>query len=430
MPRKKLNRLTDADITALKPKHGQRYPYADSDQRGLYIRVSPSGVKAFYATARAPRVLTGAKRKQKWVPLGRHPEVTIEEAREKAKEVIKRIEAGQPAVEPEPVKPDTLGEVAENWLKRYVVEKKKLRTEKDIRRRLTRFVEPTTLWDRPFVSIKRGDFASLLDDIEDGYGTRQADQTLTDLRSMATWYATRNGDYLPPFIRGMKRGVETSRERILNDTEIAMLWQAAGDAGRFGAILKLALLTGQRRDKLISMQWDDIRDGVWYVPHEAREKPNGGALTLPPLALEIIEAQGQLQSNGKWVFPGYRGTGHIAGIGMFRQAFDRRLAALGWDQIVRKDTKGQPIPPGWTIHDLRRTARSLMSRKETGISRDTAERVLGHVIGSKVERTYDRDEYIEPKAEALAALAALVERIVNPPSADDGKIVELAQRRG
>ena len=87
MPRKKLNRLTDADIAALKPKHGQRYPYADSDQRGLYIRVSPSGVKAFYATARAPRVLTGAKRKQKWVPLGRHPEVTIEEAREKAKEV-------------------------------------------------------------------------------------------------------------------------------------------------------------------------------------------------------------------------------------------------------------------------------------------------------------------------------------------------------
>jgi integrase len=429
MPRKKLNRLTDADIAALKPKHGQRYPYADSDQRGLYIRVSPSGVKAFYATARAPRTLAGAKRKQKWVPLGRHPEVTIEEAREKAKEVIKRIEAGQPAVEPEPVKPDTLGEVAEGWLKRYVVEKKKLRTEKDIRRRLTRFVKPTTLWDRPFVSIKRGDFASLLDDIEDGYGTRQADQTLTDLRSMATWYATRNGDYLPPFIRGMKRGVETSRERTLNDEEIRTIWQAAGDAGRFGAIVKLALLLGQRRDKLITMQREHIRAGAWHVPHEDREKPNGGSLVLPKLAVEIIEAQGQLESNSKWVFPGYRGTGHIAGIGMFKQAFDKRLAALGWDKIVRIDAKGRPIEPGWTLHDLRRTARSLMSRKETGISRDTAERVLGHVIGSKVERTYDRDEYVEAKAEALAALARLVERIVSPPPADDDKVVELAQHR-
>jgi len=429
MPRKKLNRLTDADIAALKLKQGQRYPHADSDQRGLYIRVSPSGVKAFYATARAPRTLAGAKRKQKWVPLGRHPEVTIEEAREKAKEVIKRIEAGKPAVEPEPVKPDTLGEVAEGWLKRYVVEKKKLRTEKDIRRRLTRFVKPTTLWDRPFVSIKRGDFASLLDDIEDGYGTRQADQTLTDLRSMATWYATRNGDYLPPFIRGMKRGVETSRERVLNDAEIAMLWQAAGDAGRFGAVLQLALLTGQRRDKLISMRWDDLHGDTWHVPHEGREKPNGGSLVLPKLALEIIEAQGRLESNAGWVFPGYRGTGHISGIGMFKKAFDKQLAALGWEQIVRVDAKGRPISPNWTVHDLRRTCRSLMSRKETGIDRDVAERVLGHVVGSKVERTYDRDPYIEVKAEALAALARLVERIVSPPSADD-KVVELAQRRG
>jgi len=180
MPRKKPNELTDADIAALKPKHGQRTPYADSDQRGLYIRVSPSGVKMFYATARAPRVLDGAKRKQIWSPIGRHPDMTVEEARERAKEIIKRIEAGQPAVEPEPVKPDTLGDVAEGWLLRYVTVKK-LRTERDIRRRLTKFVKPTTLWDRAFVSIKRGDFAHLLDDIEDGHGTRQANQTLSDL---------------------------------------------------------------------------------------------------------------------------------------------------------------------------------------------------------------------------------------------------------
>jgi integrase len=113
-------------------------------------------------------------------------------------------------------------------------------------------------------------------------------------------------------------------------------------------------------------------------------------------------------------------------MGLFKAAFDKRLAALGWDQIVRIDAKGRPVELGWTIHDLRRTARSLMSR--AGINRDHAERVLGHVIGSTVERTYDRDPYIEAKAEALAALAGLIERILNPP--DDGKVVELAQRRG
>jgi hypothetical protein len=70
-----------------------------------------------------------------------------------------------------------------------------------------------------------------------------------------------------------------------------------------------------------------------------------------------------------------------------------------------------------------------MSRKEAGISRDSAERVLGHVVGSAVERIYDRDPYIEAKAEALAALAGLIERLLNPPP-DDGKVVELAQPPG
>src|SRR5271170_415141 len=96
---------------------------------------------------------------------------------------------------------------------------------------------------------------------------------------------------------------------------------------QFGAIVRLALLTGQRRGKLVSMRWDHICDGVWYVPSVGREKNAGGALVLPKLALEIIESQGQ--RNGRWVFPGYRGTGHISGVGMLKQAFDKRLAALG-----------------------------------------------------------------------------------------------------
>jgi integrase len=374
--------------------------YADSDQRGLYIRVSPSGVKAFYATARAPSVLNGAKRKQLWVPIGRHPEMSIKDARARAAEVIMRIEAGKPAVEPAPVRQDSLGEVARGWLKRHVVEKGLL-SEKAIRRRLTKFVKPTTLWDREFASIEREDYARLLDDIQDGHGTRQTNQTLTDLRSIANWYATRNGKYIPPFIRGMKRGVEVSRNRVLTDDEIRLIWSAAGEADRFGAIVRLALLTGQRRGKLMSMRWDDIKDGVWYVPSEGREKPAGGALVLPKLALEIIEAQGQHARNPKWVFPGYRGTGHIAGVGMLKARFDKRLP---------------PDMLGWTLHDLRRTARSLMSRKETGILRDHAERVLGHVIGSRVERTYDRELYTEDKADALTALAALIGRIISGPA--------------
>ena len=66
---------------------------------------------------------------------------------------------------------------------------------------------------------------------------------------------------------------------------------------------------------------------------------------------------------------------------------------------------------GWTLHDLRRTARSLMSR--AGVNSDHAERCLGHVIGG-VRGTYDRHEYYEEKRHAFEALAAQIERILNP----------------
>ena len=78
----------------------------------------------------------------------------------------------------------------------------------------------------------------------------------------------------------------------------------------------------------------------------------------------------------------------------------------------------------WTLHDLRRTARSLMSR--AGVPRDHAERVLGHAIAG-VEGVYDRHAYEDEKADALDKLAQLIDRIVNPP--DQTNVVPLAGRR-
>ena len=85
----------------------------------------------------------------------------------------------------------------------------------------------------------------------------------------------------------------------------------------------------------------------------------------------------------------------------------------GWSKSKRKfDAKLEGVKP-WVLHDLRRTARSLMSRAQ--VRPDIAERVLGHVIKG-VEGVYDRHSYAEEKAHALKALAGLIERIVNPPA--------------
>jgi integrase len=81
---------------------------------------------------------------------------------------------------------------------------------------------------------------------------------------------------------------------------------------------------------------------------------------------------------------------------------------------------------GWVLHDLRRTARSLMSR--AGVPREHAERVLGHVIGG-IEQVYDRHQYKTEKGAALAKLAALIDSIVHPRSADVLPMKGKKQRR-
>jgi integrase len=86
--------------------------------------------------------------------------------------------------------------------------------------------------------------------------------------------------------------------------------------------------------------------------------------------------------------------------GMFKAKFDAKLPS---------------DMPNWRLHDLRRTARSLMSR--AGVSSEHAERVMGHAIGG-VEGIYDRHAYADEKAEALNKLAALIDSIVHPLSAD------------
>jgi integrase len=115
-------------------------------------------------------------------------------------------------------------------------------------------------------------------------------------------------------------------------------------------------------------------------------------LVLPEAALAIIRAQDRIGDN-PYVFAG-RGDGPYRGFSAGKATFDAKV----------------PSVPKWTIHDLRRSARSLMSR--AGVRPDVAERVMGHAIVG-VEGIYDRFSYRAEKAEALKQLAALIDGIVN-----------------
>jgi integrase len=189
---------------------------------------------------------------------------------------------------------------------------------------------------------------------------------------------------------------ERARQRILTDDELRTVWRTAEGQGPFGRMVRFLLLTGARRSEAAGMRWSELsREGDWLLP-AARNKTKLDLLRpLPAAALAVIGPR----PDGVFVFPAAlnrtaRGSGAMRGFGELKAAFD---AATG------------PMAP-WRLHDLRRTARSLMSR--AGVPADHAERCLGHVIGG-VRGIYDRHEYREEKAAALTALARAIDRIVS-----------------
>jgi integrase len=222
-----------------------------------------------------------------------------------------------------------------------------------------------------------------------------ADKILAYVSKICRWYATRHQDYASPIVPGMGRSnpKDRARSRILSDEEIRIVWKAAEANGPFGAFVRMSLLTGQREGKVAHMKWEHIKDGVWHMPMAKREKGVGGNLALPDMALSILKELPQFVSC-PYVFT--HGRVPVI-IHSGKQAFD---------------TKVQIEP--WVVHDLRRTAKSLMSR--AGVRPDVSERVLGHVIKG-VEGIYDRHEYSEEKAHALRALAGLIANILAPQEA-------------
>jgi integrase len=355
---------------------------ADKRMPGLYLRTLDSGSKSYVV------VSTDLNGKRAWQTVGGAATMTVAEARESAMGIIQAIKSGG-----ERHSPQTVEAVAADFVKRHV-QKRGLRSEGEIRRYIDKHILPA--WrGRDFTGIRRGDVAKLLDKVEDNAGPVAADKVLAHITTMCRWYATRHDDYTTPIVPKMRRSnpKERAGKRILTDAEIRSVWKQAEANGMFGAFIRLSLLTGQRREKIATMRWQDLRDGVWTIPTAAREKGNAGSLTLPAEAIAILETMPRFASS-PYVFT--TGRAYFKGYSKAKEAFDAKCPIAAWD-----------------IHDLRRTARSLMSR--AGVQPLIAELTLGHVQQG-VQGIYDRHSYVTEKAQALTALAGLLANILRPES--------------
>jgi integrase len=233
---------------------------------------------------------------------------------------------------------------------------------------------------------------ALLDAVEEQRSMALADHVLAVICKMFNWHAARDERFHSPLVRGMARTSFTARarDRILSDAELASLWNALERTSYpFGPFIKLLLLTAQRRDEVAQMRWSEIEGDLWTMPKERYKSGRANAVPLTPAVLGILSG---IPRTGEFVFT-TTGRTPISGFSKAKAAIDRVSGVTGW-----------------RLHDLRRTARSLMSR--TGVSSDIAERVLGHTIPG-VAGVYDRHSYVPEKSEALEKLSQAIAKIVD-----------------
>jgi integrase len=387
--------LTDIAIRNLKPGKARR-EVPDAGARGLYVVIQPSGLKSFavrYRYGGMPRKLT--------LTAG----ITLSAARKATADALYEVEQGRdPTAAKRHTKQtqrvaaeNTFRAVAEEYFKR---EGGRLRSAEKQQDDLERLVYPT-LGDRPVAEIRRSDIIRLLDKIEEGKplgvkgGPVAADRTLAAIRKIMNWHATRSDDFRSPIVRGMARvkAKERARERTLTDDEIRAVWKTAETTpGPFGCYVQFLLLTAARRSEASDMVQAELNGPDWTLPADRNKTKVDLVRPLSPAAQDVLSRVPKL-AECKFVFS-TDGENPISGFTRFKERFDKACGVTGW-----------------TLHDLRRTARSLMSR--AGVNSDHAERCLGHVIAG-VRGTYDRHEYHAEKRHAFEALAGQIDRIVNP----------------
>ncbi len=383
-------KLTPAFVQKARAEPGkERTLFWDADMPGFGLVVTASAHRSFVVQYRA-----GGRSRRMTIDSVLGLAAARKQARSLLGEVAKDrdpLQARRTAIS---LAEDTFKSIAEAYFAR---EGKKLRTAADRRVTLERLVYPR-IGFQSISAIRRSDIVRLLDRIEDENGPVMADRTLAYVRRVMNWHASRSDEFRSPIVRGMARtsGKERARSRILTDAELQTVWRAAEDfKGPFGALVQFLLLTSARRSEASEMTWDEISEGGdWLLP-AARNKvkvdlvrPLSGAAESVLAKLPRIGRRGLVFTTD--------GERLLGGFSKFRDGLERTSGVTDW-----------------TLHDLRRTARSLMSR--AGVPSDHAERCLGHVMPG-VRGTYDRHEYLEEKRRAFEALAAQIERIVNPRS--------------
>ena len=249
-------------------------------------------------------------------------------------------------------------------------------------------------------------------------GAAMTGRTAAYGRAAFAWAVKRGAVHANPFAALPVAKSVAKRERVLTDDEIGEIWRAASDAvSPYGAIIRLLILTGQRRGEVAGMHWGEISDDltIWTLPGE---RTKNGATHMVPLSAparellrdllpehenEAKRVMHQRRAIGALVLPGAVGTA-FAGWSKAKAALDNAMLAARAEAAASAGTTSAQLV-AWSVHDLRRTVATGLQR--LGVRLEVTEAVLNHISGSRggIAGVYQRHDWATEKRAALDAWA-------------------------
>jgi integrase len=330
----------------------------------------------------------------------------LAKAREATRALLAAVAKGDdPRVARRKAKATTLGGIAELYLK-AVADQVRFKTRIERERHLRRDWAP--LHDRPIAEIRKGEVAARLLEIKDEHGAIAANRSRTTLHGLFGWAVDQDlveANVVASTRRPLRK--EPTRARTLTSDERREVWSATDGRGAYEVIVRLLLLTGQRREEVGGMRWPelDLDRAMWSLPPERTKNGLPHLVPLPRQAVEIIKMQ---ERHGDFVF-GERGDAPFSGWSRARRRLERRILEARRKAIAAQDgdpDEAQLMAP-WTLHDLRRTMTTAMN-EELGIAPHVVEACINHISGDAkrgVAGTYNRAQYFKERTTALQAWA-------------------------
>jgi integrase len=387
----KLNDRTVTETRPILPKGKADAIIFDEDNPGFGLRLREGGSRTWiyqYWLGERSRRMT----------LGKWPKLSANSARELLDRLAAKVALGQdPAADKfeSRARKETFQEIADAYLAAQA-KRLKPRSLDEVRRHLKNHA--TTLQNRPIANIQRRDVAELLTTIADQNGPVSANRTRSSISAMFNW-ATRAGlaDANPAAFTNKED--ERSRSRVLSPGELREIWTALPE-GDYGTIIKLLVLSAQRRTEIGDLRWSEIdaRRRTITLPSERVKNGRAHVIPIADPVRSILKARSR--TNGRDFVFGY-GDGGFSGWSRCKERLDATINAR----------RKKPIEE-WTVHDVRRSAATMMA--EIGIQPHVVEAILNHVSGHKdgIAGVYNHAQYHEAMQIALDKWSRYVLKIV------------------